>query len=93
MTRQQVKRILALLKAQADYPDRELVVDYPEGFKESFENQKFFRGWINYHDTWDVDKEDVWLVVPRKISLVAEWHQELLRVVPIIAPDGTITEA
>lgn len=92
MNRQQIKRLLALLKAQAEYPLRKIVVDLPEGFKESFENQTYFRGWINYHVTWDVAKDDTWLIVPRTESLVAEWHRELARVVPIIAPDGTMSE-
>lgn len=93
MDYKKVKRILALLKAQAEYPHKEIEVEVPEGFKESFENQKFFRGWINYHETWDVTREDPWTAFPRKKSLVAEWHEELMRVVPVIAPDGTITEA
>jgi hypothetical protein len=93
MTRKQVKRFLALLKAQSEYTDREFGFEVPDGFKESFESQFFFRGWINYHVTWDVDKKDVWKVINRKISLEAEWHRELIKVVPVIAPDGTIMEA
>lgn len=95
MDRVKVKRILALLKAQIEYPDRviEIEVEDLAGFKQSFENQKFFRGWVNYHETWDVDPDDVWVVVPRSRSLVAEWHEELMKVVPVISPDGTITEA
>ena len=91
MTRKQVKRLLALLKAQVEY-DRPLEIEVPEGFKKSFENQSAFRGWINYHETWDVDPDDAWKVISRKISLVAEWHKELIKVVPVIAPDGTIME-
>lgn len=93
MTRKQVKRLLALFKAQAEYINRQLDFEVPEGFKESFETQIFFRGWINYHVTWDVDKEDVWTVINRKTSLEAEWHRELIKVVPVITPDGTIMEA
>ncbi len=92
MTRQQIKRLLALLKAEAEYK-KDFRLDLPEGFKESFESQSAFRGWINYHETWDVDKEDVWLVISRKVSLVAEWHKELMKVVPVILPDGQIMEA
>lgn len=92
MTNKQVKRLLALLKAESEY-DRPLVFDVPDGFKESFENQPSFRGWINYHETWDVDPDDAWKVISRKISLVAEWHKELIKVVPVITPDGTIMEA
>ncbi|RLG24009.1 hypothetical protein DRN76_04600 [Methanosarcinales archaeon] len=92
MTRQQIKRLLALLKAEAEYK-KDFSLKLPEGFKESFESQSAFRGWINYHETWDVDKEDVWLVISRKVSLVAEWHKELMKVVPVILPDGQIMEA
>jgi len=89
MTKTKIKRLLALLKAKAEYK-KEIDVEVPEGFIESFENQDNFRGWINYHETWDVDKDDPWKVVIRKRSLVAEWHRELSRVVPVITPDGTI---
>ena len=93
MTRKEIKRLLALLKAKAEYTDRKLNFKVPRGFKKSFEEQANFRGWINYHNTWDIDKKDPWTVIERKISIVAEWHKELIKVVPIILPDGTIMEA
>lgn len=93
MDYKQVKRFLALLKAQAEGINGDLSLELPEGFKESFECQKFFRGWINYHVTWDVDEEDVWKVVPRGISLEEEWHKQLKEVVPVITPEGEIVEA
>lgn len=89
MTRQKVKRLLALLKAKAEY-NREIIFDVPKGFIESFEKQDNFRGWINYHVTWDVDNDDVWKVIIRKISLAAEWQRELVKVVPVITPDGNV---
>ena len=89
MKKTKIKRLLALLKAKAEY-GREIDVEVPEGFIESFEDQDNFRGWINYHETWDVDKNDPWKIVIRKISLAAEWQKELIRVVPVITPDGTI---
>ena len=92
MKKTKIKRLLALLKAKAEH-GRELDVEVPEGFIESFEDQDNFRGWINYHVTWDVDKDDPWKVVIRKISLAAEWQRELIKVVPVIIPDGTIVEA
>lgn len=92
MDYKQIKRLLALLKAQKEMPDREQDFEVPEGFIESFESQPHFRGWINYHVTWDVTREDPWTVVPRKRSLVAEWHEELMRVVPLVNPDGTIMD-
>lgn len=93
MTPIQVKRLLALLKAKAEKPEKEIIFEVPEGFKESFENQKNFRGWINYHVTWDVTREDPWVVRLRTISLVAEWHRELIKLVPVISPTGEIMEA
>ena len=93
MNWKQVKRLLALLKAQVEYPERELEVEVPEGFKEAFENQVAFQGWINYHVTWDVTREDPWSVKHRTESLIAEWHRELLRVVPVFTPTGEIVEA
>lgn len=93
MTRKEVKRLLALLKARSEYPDRVIDLELPAGFKESFESQPAFRGWLNYHETWDVDADDVWVVVTRRISLVAEWAAELARVVPVIEPDGTVVTA
>lgn len=86
----EIKRVLALLRAKAEYTDRDYLLDLPVGFKKSFEGQEAFRGWINYHVTWDVSRDDPWTVIPRKMSLVAEWHRELMRIVPIIAPDGTV---
>lgn len=93
MDYKQVKRLLALIKAQVEGINGDLCLDIPKGFKESFENQKFFRGWINYHVTWDVDEEDAWKVVPRGLSLEEEWHKQLRKVVPIITPEGEIVEA
>lgn len=92
MSRKEIKRLLALLKAQAEHPERNIKIKLPRGFKKSFEEQSDFRGWINYHVTWDVDKNDVWKVVNRYMSLVAEWHRELIKVVPAIHHDGTIVE-
>jgi hypothetical protein len=93
MGRKKIKRLLALLKAKVEYPGRKLDPELPEGFKKSFESQPAFRGWINYHETWDVDPKDPWTVIPLKRSKVAEWHRILIKVVPVITPDGTIMEA
>jgi len=89
MKKTEIKRLLALLKAEAEYK-KEIDVEVPEGFIESFENQENFRGWVNYHVTWDVDKDDPWKVILRKVSLAAEWQRELIKVVPVITPDGNI---
>lgn len=93
LTGKEIKRLAALLKAMEEYPDRHIKIDLPEGFKESFENQPAFRGWLNYHVTWDINREDPWKVITRKESLVAEWHRELIRLVPVIEKDGTIVSA
>lgn len=83
-----VKRLLALLKAEAEYPNRKFNIKLPIGFRRSFESQKNFRGWINYHVTWDVTRKDPWTILPRNESLVAEWHRELAKIVPVISSDG-----
>lgn len=93
LTGAQIKRIVALLKAKEEYPDRKIEIDIPSGFKESFESQPAFRGWLNYHVTWDLDRDDPWVIIPRTESLVAEWHRELIRLVPVIEKDGTIVSA
>jgi hypothetical protein len=89
MSRKQIKRILALIKAEVEH-DRDFNLDLPERFKESFEGQKHFKGWINYHVTWGVSKKDAWKVVPLKKSLEQEWHDELEKVIPVITPEGEI---
>lgn len=83
-----VRRLLALLKAKVEFPDRKFNLKLPVGFRESFESQDNFRGWLNYHVTWDVTREDPWTIYLRKKSLIAEWHEELARVVPVINADG-----
>jgi hypothetical protein len=93
LTGREIKRFVALLKAREEYPDRNIKIDLPNGFIESFENQPAFRGWLNYHVTWDINREYPWKVVSRKESLVAEWHRELIRLIPVIEADGTIVSA
>lgn len=93
MTRIQIKRLLALLKAQVEYDKTFDDIDIPEGFVESFENQKHFKGWINYHVTWDVDENDSWKVISLKMSREQEWHDTLEKVVPVITPEGEIVGA
>jgi hypothetical protein len=92
MTRKQVKRLLALLKTEAE-KDKSFGLELPEGFKASFENQSLFKGWVNYHVTWDVDDNDVWKVISLKQSRVDDWHDELRKVVPVITPEGEIVSA
>lgn len=88
-----VKRFLALLKAQALDPTKEIISDdnLPKGFKESFENQDEFRGWRNYHETWDVTKKDPWTIYIRSRSNVADWEHELHKVIPVITPNGIVS--
>jgi hypothetical protein len=89
----QIKRLLALIKAEVEY-DRDNELDLPEGFKESFESQKEFRGWINYKETWYIDENnDPWKVVLIHRPLVEDWHDELRKVVPVITPEGDIVGA
>jgi len=90
MTRRQVKRLLALIKAEIDY-GRNFDLELPEGFKESFENQPEFKGWINYHVTWDVSDSDVWKAVVLKKSRVAIWHEQLRKRLPVITSKGVVS--
>lgn len=84
LTEQEIKRFLALLKAKAEYPERNINLSLPEGFEESFKSQPNFRGWINYHVTWEIEKNDPWVVILRKIPLSTEWHRHLVKLVPIL---------
>jgi hypothetical protein len=88
-TLKQVKRKLALLKAEVEL-GRAYPFDLPEGFKESFECQEKFRGWINYHVTWDVADSDPWTVVTLKESREATWNQQLAERVPYITQAGEV---
>lgn len=84
---------MALLKAEAEY-DRDNKLDLPKGFKESFENQPLFRGWINYKETWYIDEfNDPWKVIAIERPLVEDWHDTLKKVVPVITPKGEIVRA
>ena len=87
-----IKLRLASLRSKALY-GREPHYDMPEGFKESFENQKNFRGWVNYHVTWDVFEDDPWKCVLLKKSQEQEWNETLEKVCPVITPEGEIVTA
>lgn len=65
----------------------------PEGFRESFETQEHFRGFINFGVTWDVDDDDPWKVVPLEMSHLERWHETLRNIVPVITPEGDIVSA
>jgi hypothetical protein len=91
LTYKEIKRALALLKSEVEL-GRDHRLDLPEGFKESFENQAAFRGWVNYHVTWDVAEDDAWKVVPLEESRVKTWNRELMERVPVITPDGEIVD-
>lgn len=88
----EIKYKLASLRSSALY-DRPCRVEIPEGFKESFENQENFRGWSNYHVTWDVYEDDPWKCVLRKKSQEQEWNETLEEVCPVITPEGEIVTA
>jgi hypothetical protein len=94
LNRKQTKRIIALLKAEQEL-GREFPasVEVPEGFKESFEAQPDFRGWVHYHVNWDVDAEDHMKVVPLSVGRVAAWDREVEKRTPVILPDGRIVTA
>lgn len=92
MEKKQIKRFLALIKAETEL-GRKFNLKLPKGFKKSFESQKYFRGWTNYHVTWDVSEKDAWTVVPLDKSLEQTWNEELEKIVPVITPNGEIVEA
>jgi hypothetical protein len=89
---QDIKIRLASLRSKALYgriPNYEM----PEGFVESFESQDNFRGWANYHVTWDVFEDDPWKCVLLKRSQEQVWNETLRKVVPVITPEGKIVSA
>ena len=88
----EIKYLLASIRSAALY-DRPVKVNIPEGFKESFESQTNFRGWANYHVTWDVFEDDPWKCVLRLKSQEQEWNETLDKVVPVITPEGEIVSA
>lgn len=90
----QIKRYLALASAEVEYDRKHSGVEYPEGFKAAFERQTHFQGWINYRVTWYIDENnDPWKIIPLKRPLVEEWHEELIKVVPVITEKGEIVSA
>lgn len=90
MTRKEIKRALALLKSEVEL-GRDHRLDLPAGFRKSFEAQRGFLGWINYHVTWDVDDHDAWRVVPLLESRVRSWHKQLEKLVPVLTEDGVVS--
>lgn len=93
LTTQKIKRYLSLIKVEYTHNRLHEGIEYPENFKESFENQKFFRGWTNYKETWYIDEfNDPWKAILIKRPLVEDWHDVLRKVVPVITPEGEIVE-
>ena len=91
MTRQQVKYLLARLRAHAESGAE--LPEIPEGFRESFSRQVHWKGWINYHVSWDVADDDHWVVVSRAKSQEQEWNEDRVKVIPVITPEGEIVSA
>ena len=58
--------------------------DPPEGLEEFYRGQKNFDGWLRFGDTWDVEKEDPLLAIPRQFSIHEEWNATMRRVVPVL---------
>lgn len=89
----EIKRFLALLKAEVELDRIHDDIEYPKGFKESFERQKNFMGWINYKETWYIDEfNDPWKVILIDRPLVEDWHDQLRKFVPVLTPEGEILE-
>lgn len=89
MTRSEIRYICFTLFSEAERGKE--IPPPPEGFKETFESQEAFRGWLAFGVTWDVDEDDPWKAVPRECSLLEEWHRELMRKVPVLTEDGIIS--
>lgn len=95
MNRKEVKYLLARLRTYAETKRSDCPTveppELPQGFLESFESQEAFRGWVNYHVTWDVDSDDHWKVVPLGQSLEEKWHGDLEKVIPVLTEDGIVS--
>lgn len=83
MNRRQIKYLCARMRTEADGGAKR-PEDMPEGFEESFEKQKNFRGWASYSVTWTVDADDPWKIVLLDKSLEEEWNELLLEKVPVL---------
>jgi len=92
MDKREIKYLIALLRSEAETGEKP-ALPIPEGFKESFESQVHFRGWINFENTWYIDQDnDPWKVIPLERPLVEDWHDTLRKFVPELTPDGKIME-
>lgn len=80
MNRSEIRYLLFKLNANAEGGTE--LTKLPTGFKESFDSQANFRGWLNFGVTWDVDENDPWKVILREKSIEAEWTELLLEKVP-----------
>ena len=67
----------------------------PSGLKEHYEEHPHFGGWENFGVTWDLDPEDVEVIVPLRYSLEQQWNTEiasLARPFPVPEPNTVKTE-
>jgi hypothetical protein len=60
-----------------------------DDFRQRFENQAGFDGWLNFAVTWDVAFEDPYRIVSRRLSQEEEWNEVLRAKIPIIK-DGKL---
>lgn len=60
-----------------------------DDFRERFESQPGFDGWLNFAMTWDVAFDDPYRIVSRRHSEVEEWEEVLRAKIPIIQ-DGQV---
>ena len=88
MNRRKIRYLLRRIKsnvdskADASQPTIKLP-KLPKGFKQSFEEQPRFRGWMGYQVTWDVD-DSGWTVVLLDKSLEQQWAELLEEKVPLL---------
>ena len=86
--RKKVRYQLYRLKGEAEGRCANLSED---GFKEQFEEQRFFDGWKNFSVTWDVAMHEPYRIVHRTLSVQAEWDEIVRAKFPSVAPGGKIT--
>jgi hypothetical protein len=60
----------------------------PRGLKQYFEKQPGFRGWKEFANTWDIDKDDPLKIYSRRFTELQEWEATLDRVIRDL-PDGS----
>ena len=93
MDRRSIRYLLRRIKSNEDTstnPDVDVIdlPELPDGFRESFEKQERFRGWMGFQVTWDVD-DSGWTIVFLDKSLEQQWIDLLNEKVPEFPSNNT----